>query len=62
MNTIRQPAPMPASVCGTNTRRNAVNGVAPSDDAARTYDGGMPRITLYSGKTMNGSSTCTIAT
>src|SRR5207245_7522028 len=62
MNTIRQPAPTPGSVCGRYTRRNAVSGRAPSDDAARTYEGGMPRITLYNGSTMNGSSTWTIAT
>src|SRR6266550_3912135 len=62
MNTIRQPAPIPGSVCGTYTRQNAVKGFAPNDDAARTYDAGMLRITLYSGSTMNGSSTCTIAT
>src|SRR5262249_61051553 len=44
------------------TRSQATKGGAPSDATARIYDGGIAFITLYSGRIMNGSSTCTIAT
>ena len=53
---------MPGTVCGRYTRTNARSGRAPSEAAARMYSRGMPRITLYSGSTMNGSRMWVMAT
>ena len=49
-------------VIGRYTRRKRFHGGAPSEAAARRYTGSSPFITLYSGSTTKGSSTCTIAT
>ena len=56
------PAATPGAASGRNTRTKAVAGGAPRLVAACMYCGGMPRSTVYSGRIMNGSSTCVIAT